>query len=132
MSKKKKVVIAAVFLGILVLIGAVAGVLNYQKTQAGTKEFQVEVISERDEYSEVMNEKSDKEYLGEFLREYELCAWEESTYGIYIKGFDGMMEDMDNQYWWCVTVNGESPATGADGIVLEDGSTYTFTLMQGW
>ena len=43
-----------------------------------------------------------------------------------------MMEDMDNQYWWCITVNDEEAASGADEIALEEGSTYTFTLKQGW
>lgn len=122
----------SVFAAILVVIGVVAGVLNYRATQKGVKEFQVEVISERDSYSEIADCKSDAEYLGEFLRTYESCIWEDSTYGIYVKGFDGMMEDIDNQYWWCVTVNGESVMTGADEIPLADGDVYNFTLMQGW
>ena len=132
MTKKQKITFMSVFAAILVVIGVVAGVLNYRATQEGVKEFQVEVISERDSYSEIVDCKSDAEYLGEFLRTYESCVWEDSTYGIYVKGFDGMMEDIDNQYWWCVTVNGESVMTGADEIPLADGDTYTFTLMQGW
>lgn len=132
MTKKQKITLMSVFAAILVVIGVVAGVLNYRATQEGVKEFQVEVISERDGFSEVTDCKSDAEYLGEFLRTFESCVWEESTYGIYIKGFDGMMEDTANQYWWCVTVNGESIMSGADEIPLGEGDTYTFTLMQGW
>lgn len=132
MTKKQKITLVSVFATILVVIGVIAGVLNYRSTQAGVKEFKLEVVSERDGYLEVTDCKSDTEYLGEFLRTYESCIWEDSTYGIYIKGFDGMMEDIDNQYWWCVTVNGESVMTGADEIPLADGDTYTFTLMQGW
>lgn len=43
-----------------------------------------------------------------------------------------MMEDLDHQYWWCVTVNGEPSPTGADEIPLLDGNVYNFTLKQGW
>ena len=132
MTKKQKITLVSVFAAILVVIGVIAGVLNYRATQAGMKEFQVEVVSEREGYLEITDCKSDAEFLGEFLRTYESCVWEDSTYGIYIKGFDGMMEDIDNQYWWCVTVNGESVMTGADEIPLADNDTYTFTLMQGW
>lgn len=132
MTKKQKITLVSVFAAILVVIGVIAGVLNYRATQAGMKEFRVEVVSERDGYLEITDCKSDAEFLGEFLRTYESCVWEDSTYGIYIKGFDGMMEDIDNQYWWCVTVNDESVMTGADEIPLADNDTYTFTLMQGW
>ncbi len=132
MTKKQKITLVSVFAAILVVIGVIAGVLNYRATQEGMKEFQVEVVSERDSYSETVDCKSDAEYLGEFLRTFEACEWEESDYGIYIKGFDGMLEDIDNQYWWCVSVNGESAMTGADEIPIMDGDVYNFTLMQGW
>lgn len=132
MNKKQKIVLVSVFAVIVVVAAVLAGVLNQRATQAGTKEFQVEVVSERDGYSSSSTYKSDAEYLGEFLRTLDSCEWQESDYGIYIMGFDGMMEDMDNQYWWCVTVNGESSTTGADEIPLTDGNVYHFTLMQGW
>lgn len=132
MNKRQKITLVSVFAVLLVAIGVLAGVLNHRATQAGMKEFQVEVVSERDEYSETMQYKSDAEYLGEFLRTMENCKWQESDYGIYIMGFDDMMEDTDNQYWWCVSVNGESSMTGADEIPLTDGDVYNFTLMQGW
>ncbi len=132
MTKKQKITLVSAFAAILVVIGVVAGVLNYRATQEGMKEFKVEVVSERDGYAETTDCKSDAAYLGEFLRTFEGCEWEESDYGIYLKGFDGMLEDTDNQYWWCVSVNGESAMTGADEIPLADGDVYNFTLMQGW
>ena len=122
MTKKQKITLLSVFIAVVVVIGVIAGVLNYRATQAGKKEFQIEVISERDGYSETTD----------FLRTFEGCEWQESDYGIYITGFDGMQEDMDNQYWWSVNVNGESSMTGADEIPLQDGDTYSFILMQGW
>lgn len=132
MTKKQKITLVSVFAAILIVIGAVAGVLNYRATQEGMKEFQVEVVSDRDGYSEITDCKSDAEYLGEFMRTFEGCEYQESDFGIYITGFSGMQEDIDNQYWWNVTVNGESSVTGADEIPLADGDVYTFTLMQGW
>ena len=132
MNKKQKITLVSVFAVILVIAAVLAGVLNHRTTQAGGKEFQIEVVSERDEYSSSATYQSNAEYLGEFLRTLDICEWQESDYGIYIMGFDGMMEDMDNQYWWCVSVNGESSITGADEIPLMDGDVYNFTLMQGW
>lgn len=132
MNKKQKITLVSVFAAILVIAAIVAGALNYRETQTGKKVFQVEVVSDRDGYSETTEYTSDAEYLGEFLRTMEGCEWQESDYGIYITGFDGMMEDMDNQYWWSVSVNGESSMTGADEIPLTNGDVYNFTLMQGW
>ena len=66
------------------------------------------------------------------MRTLDYAIWEDSTYGIYIKGFYNILEDMDNQYWWCVMVDGESAVTGADEIILEEGKEYSFVLMQGW
>lgn len=132
MNKKQTITLVGVFAVILVIAAVVAGMLNYRATQSGMKEFQVEVVSDRDGYSQTAEYRSDAEYLGEFLRTMESCEWQESGYGIYITGFDGMQEDLDNQYWWCVLVNGESSMTGADEIPLADGDVYCFTLKQGW
>lgn len=132
MTKKQKITWVSVFAILLVIAAAAAGILNYRATQAGTKNFKIEVVSDRDNYSKVTDCKSDLEYLGEYLRTFEGCEWQDSQYGIYITGFDGMQEDMEHQYWWCVSVNGEAAVTGADEIPLLEGDTYNFTLMQGW
>lgn len=132
MSKKKKIILAAVFVVVLAAAAIAAALLNRKTTAAGSKEFQVEIISDRDSYSQTEAYTSDEEFLGQFLRTMENCEWQESDYGIYITGFDGMEEDMDNQYWWCISVNGETAMTGADEIPIVDGDVYTFTLTQGW
>ena len=132
MNKKQKVTLVVAFAAVLSVIGVIAAVLNYQETQAGKKTFTVEIVSERDGFSEKEECTSEAEYLGDFLRSYEPCIWENAAYGFYLKGFYDMEEDMDNQYWWCVMIDGESAMTGAEEIVLEDGVTYSFVLMQGW
>lgn len=132
MKKKQKIILVSVFAGIVLIAAIAAGILNYRTTQEGMKEFQIEVISDRDSYLETTDCKSDAEYLGEFLRSFEGCEWQDSEYGIYITGFNGMQQDIENQYWWCISVNGEVSSTGADEVPLQEGDVYTFTLTQGW
>lgn len=131
-TKKQRITLIAAFAAVLAVVGIIAVVLNYRVTEEGVKHFQVAVTSERDNYFKIIPCESEEEYLGDFLRNYEECEWIESDYGIYIMGFDGMLEDIENQYWWCVMVNEESATTGADEIPLQDGNTYNFVLMQGW
>lgn len=131
-SKKQKIILVAIFAVIIIGAGIAAGVLNNRATQQGTKDFQIEITSERDGYTKTTKCNSQEEYLGAFMRTFEGCEWKETDLGIYITGFDGMLEDFDNQFWWCVMVNGESATTGADQIPLQDGDTYSFVLMQGW
>lgn len=132
MSKKKKITLISVFVAVVAVAAIVAVVLNQKSTTAGMKNFKVQIVSERDGYDQTADCKSDAEFLGEFLRNYSDCEYQESDYGIYVTGFDGMKEDLDNQYWWCISVNGEAAVTGADKIPLQDGDTYNFTLKQGW
>ena len=132
MSKKKKITLISVFVVVVAVAAIVAVVLNQKSTTAGVKNFKVQIVSERDGYDQTTDCKSDAEFLGEFLRTFEGCEYQESDYGIYVTGFDGMKEDLDNQYWWCISVNGEAAVTGADEIPLQDGATYNFTLKQGW
>ena len=134
MSKKKKITLISVFVAVVAVVAIVAVVLNQKSTSTtdGMKNFKLEIVSERDDYDTTIDCNSTYEFLGEFLRSYSGCEYQESDYGIYITGFNGMKEDLDNQYWWCISVNGEAAVTGADEIPLQDGDTYNFTLMQGW
>lgn len=131
-GRKQKIIVIAVFIAVLIMAGAAANALNQRQTQEGVKHFVVEVTSERDGYLSSTDCESGEEFLGGYLRTLEGCEWQESDYGIYIIGFDGLKEDTENQYWWCVMVNGESAVTGADEIPLQEGDIYRFVLMQGW
>lgn len=132
MERRQKNLVVAVFIAILALAGIAAAVWNVKQTQEGTKQFQIEIISDRDGYGQAMECESKEEFLGQYLRTMEGCEWQESDYGIYITGFYDMKENIAEQYWWCVTVNHEEIMAGADEIPLMDGNVYTFTLMQGW
>ena len=132
MSKKQKGLLLIIFVAVVVVAGLIAWILNHKTTQEGTKSFTVVIQSERDDFVESTEYYSEEEYLGQFLRSFEACQWEESGYGIYIKGFYNMQEDIAEQYWWNVTVNGENSTTGADEIPLNEGDVYAFQLLQGW
>lgn len=132
MTKKQKLTVVTIFAAILLIAAGVAVFLNIRETQEGIKRFEVEVISERDDFTQITKEKSGLTYLGEYLRTMEDCQWKESELGIYILGFYGMEEDNSQEYWWCITVNDAEISLGADQIPLQGGDKYTFTLMQGW
>lgn len=134
MSKKTKIILVAVFAAIVLVaagVGAFFGI-KMMKTNAGQKTFTFEVVSERDGYDNTITVKSDLDTFGEYLRTMPECSYSESDWGIYVQGFNGYMEDMDNQYWWCLYVNGESSMVGADEVPLADGDVYKFELTQGW
>lgn len=132
MTKKQKLTVVAVFIAILLIVAGTAVFLNIRETQEGTKMFEVEVISERDDFYQITAIRSDLTYLGEYLRTTDDFQWEESDWGIYLKGFYGMEEDISQEYWWCITVNDAEISLGADEIPLQNGDKYTFTLLQGW
>ena len=132
MSKKTKAIIVAIFAVVVIAIIAVFALTKGKDATKGGKSFTIEIVSDRDSYNSSVKVESDLEYLGQYLRTMDNCKYSESDYGIYVQGFDDMMEDMDNQYWWCINVNGEMASTGADEIALTDGDTYSFVLKQGW
>lgn len=132
MSRKKKSILLIIFAAVIVAAGAAGWFLNQKETQPGTKTFQLEIVSERDDFRQSEECRSEKEYLGQFLREFDECEWDEGQYGIYIRGLCGMEEDLADQYWWSILVNGEKSTTGADQIPLRDGDIYTLELKQGW
>ncbi len=131
-TKKQKITLAVIVAVIVVAIGVLVGVSVNKETEDGKKKFTVTVISERDNYEETTKCESEEEFLGAFLRTYEACEWQDGDYGIYITGFSGMKEDIANEYWWSVSVDGESATAGADEIALKDGASYEFELKQGW
>lgn len=96
------------------------------------KTITLEVISERDSIEETTDYQTSQATLADFLKDEELVVYEDSEYGMYIHEVNGIKDDEANQYWWGIDVDGEMAATGADGIELTKGSTYTLTLNQGY
>ncbi|MDE6591915.1 MAG: DUF4430 domain-containing protein [Oscillospiraceae bacterium] len=131
MANKTK---AAVLIGCGVLFAGAAAIAAFTvpETADGEKNFTFEVYSERDDFSSSEEYSSDCEYFGQWCREQDFIGYSESEYGIYIHSVNGFEEDMDEQYWWCVMVDGESAALGADFLPITDGSSYRLELKQGW
>ena len=131
-AKNKKLLVGGIFALIVAVVAIVAITLNVKNTQKGGKSFTLTISSERDSFNETINGESDEEFLGTYLRTVEGLEYSESDYAIYITGYNGMTEDMDNQYWWCIYVGDEPATTGADEIPLTDGGSYSLVLTQGW
>lgn len=132
MAKKKQIIIAAVFMVVLLIVGGMAFFLNQNQFQAGKKHITFEVISDRDGYEQKDSCQTKAETLADFLSEQDDIEYENGDYGMFITGVRGMEQDQTQQYWWCITVNHEEVSSGADQIALEDGSTYTLTLLKGY
>lgn len=131
MSKKAKIGSVAALVALIAIMVVVA-VVNKGTSDKGEKTVTIEVISERDGLNESETISTDYENVGEILHDLDYCSWEESSYGTYVTGFYDKMEDIDNQYWWCFIVNGETSVNGVDSQPVADGDVYTFQLVQGW
>lgn len=130
MKKKTKALI-----GLIVMFVIFAGIGYYfqQKGNENLKHITIEVISKRDNYEKTHDVKTEKENLGDVLKETKIVdKYEDSQYGMYIKSVDGLADDVTQQYWWAILVNGESATSGADALVLEDEAKYTLELKQGY
>ena len=111
MSKKKKITLISVFIAVVAVAAIAAVVLNQTSTAEGMKNFKVQIVSERDGYDQTTDCRSDAEYLGEYLRTMDDIQYQESDYGIYITGINGMEEDLFNHYWLWISLNGETEVT---------------------
>ncbi len=74
---------------------------------------------------------TDKTILGDALIDSGIVEGEEGPYGLYIRKVNGISAvfEEDSAYW-SLSVNGESAATGADGIEIEDGMNYELTYTE--
>lgn len=130
MKSKVRILVALL---VTVVIFSGIGFYFYQSGNNDLKEVTVEIISKRDDFNEKENFKTDKEYLGDLLKEEKLVTdYEDSEYGMYIYGVKNMADNPLAQYWWSLSVDGKSATQGADSLVLEDGKTYTLELRQGY
>ena len=130
MKSRVKILVALL---VTIVIFSGIGFYFYQSGNNDLKEVTVEIISKRDDFSEKENFKTDKEYLGDLLKEEKLVTdYEDSEYGMYIHGVKNIADDPLAQYWWSLSVDGKSATQGADSLVLEDGKTYTLELRQGY
>lgn len=133
MQKNQKIaIITGIVLAIMTMLFAAVYYIARPQPQEGLKKFTVEVVAERDGFSDTSEYSTDEQYLGDFLDKEGLIGFETSEYGRFITSVMGHEASDADQSWWCVYVNGESAVTGVDEIVVEDGSTYRLELTIGW
>ena len=125
MTKNQKLTVIAIFIGILTVVFLVVFRISMKELNEGIKTFKIEVISEHNDYHKISTEKSELLYLGEYLRKMESCQGDDSAYGFFVTGWEGVEND-DTFFWW-VSINGEDSMYGVDEIPLADGDVYTFT-----
>lgn len=111
---------------------AVVALVLTNKTNFGEGQLTLSVISERDSFEETSQFDTDADTLGDFIRQSDRFTWEDGQYGLYLQGVDEMQEDIENEYWWSILVDGEPAVTGADEIVIEADKEYTLELQHGF
>ena len=129
-NKKKVALLASLFLVAVVAFCAIFIALRPSGT-AGKKTFTLEVVL-ADGSSTEHKVSTEEEFLGAALLKKGLIAGDTSEYGLFVTSVNGVAANMDNQEWWCLTINGESSMYGVDQVPVTDGAHYEFTLTVGW
>ena len=138
--KKQKSFKIELIVSVLIILLAIGGVFlarggfsnNKNTTQAGQNNVEVNVVNEKEDYDKTYSFETEEKTLGDLLDKEKLVEYQNSDYGRYITGVDGMKADDSKQLWWSVEVNGESSQTGVDGIEIKDGDKYTLRMMEGY
>lgn len=130
-TQQKKIILALAAL--LIAVIAMLGVwrLTRETASSGAKAVTVEVIH-RDASHKTFEYRTDREYLGELLKDEALADGEDGAYGMFITTVDGETADDTAQEWWCITKAGEMLNTSADQTPLADGDKYELTLTTGY
>ena len=131
MTQKRKTILLAVVLAILILTSGL--VWNFSRPQAatGAKTVTLDVIH-GDGSEKTFTLQTDAETLRKACEEQNLIAGTEGEYGLYVLTVDGETADESIQQWWCITKNGEEHFYGVDETMIQDGEKYEFTLKTGW
>lgn len=132
--------ITLLLLALLTVLGALVACADVDKTGAWEdatyltdKEFgegakTVTVLVSAEEQTLTFTLHTDKETLGEALKEHDLIEGEEGAFGIYVKRVNGILADYDvDQTYWSLTKNGEMMLVGVDAAEIADGEQYELT-----
>ena len=75
---------------------------------------------------------TDKETVGEALKELDVIAGEESATGLYVKVVNGITADYDEDgTYWAFYINGSYAQTGVDSPPITEGDRYMLKVEQG-
>lgn len=129
-SDRKKIIIGAVILIVLLAAFAVIYVVFGPKAAQGSKEYILKVVDDNGETTEYTGH-TDAEYLRGALEELEKAddltiEGEESDYGLFIDTVNGVTADYSkDKAYWALYVNGEYGNYGVDSQPLTDGDIYS-------
>lgn len=131
MSMKKKIGLAvgAVVVAALLVVGYFAFLAP--KAQEGSKEVKIEVIIESAKIDKDFTYKTDAAFMKDLLEEKkdELQAVTETgSYGLFLTGLMGVEADETKEYY-NIKIDGVDATVGISELPVENGKTYTFTLM---
>ena len=70
---------------------------------------------------------TDKEFVGDALKEHNLIDGEDGQFGMYVKTVNGITYDFnkDGKYW-AFYINGEYATSGVDKTTITKGDSYMF------
>lgn len=131
MTSKRKTIILASILVILILAASLVWFLNRPQATAGGKTITVEVVH-GDGSNRLFTLRTDAETLRQACEEQSLLAGRDSEYGLYVLTVDGETADESLQQWWCITKGSAEHFYGVDETTIQDGERYEFTLKTGW
>lgn len=129
-SDRKKIIIGAVILIVLLAAFAVIYAIFGPKAAQGSKEYILKVVDDNGETTEYTGH-TDAEYLRGALEELEKAddltiEGEESDYGLFIDTVNGVTADYSkDKAYWALYVNGEYGNYGVDSQPLTDGDIYS-------
>ncbi len=129
-SDRKKIIIGAVILIVLLAAFAVIYAVFGPKAAQGSKEYILKVVDDNGETTEYTGH-TDAEYLRGALEELEKAddltiEGEESDYGLFIDTVNGVTADYSkDKAYWALYVNGEYGNYGVDSQPVTDGDTYS-------
>lgn len=129
-SDRKKIIIGAVILIVLLAAFAVIYAVFGPKAAQGSKEYILKVVDDNGETTEYTGH-TDAEYLRGALEELEKAddltiEGEESDYGLFIDTINGVTADYSkDKAYWALYVNGEYGNYGVDSQLLTDGDIYS-------
>ncbi len=128
--KKKLLALFAVVLVAALLIGGYYAFLA-PKAQAGDKRVTVEVVVPGQNITRSFSYSTDQTYVEGLLREHQdelQLEVEETSFGPFITGLLGVQADAAKEFF-CIQVEGADTSVGIALLPVEDGKTYSFTLM---
>lgn len=103
------------------------GAIYTEDVALGDGEKRITVKVTAGEHAVTFTLRTDGASLEDVMLEHGLVEGEDGPYGLYIKKVNGILADYDaDATYWTILENGSMAATGASGIMIEDGGTYEF------